>query len=184
VKVNVDWYERFSGLMPTDRVNDFQRRVNDAWYPDIFLPSQPQRIVAHLLATEDLSKEMRADLIASRIKYGGPRLQIAAKEREARRGSLGRRLTGRSEQQAMAEVFGPTALFRLNRLEADEMLAEASVLANRRRETDISWLRSLHEQLGSDQWDNIPDAVRLPPEVIRRTFLDDDGEPLQFRAVP
>jgi hypothetical protein len=184
VKVNVDWYERFSGLMPTDRVNDFQRRVNDAWYPDIFLPSQPQRIVAHLLATEDLSKAMRADLIASRIKYGGPRLQIAAKEREARRGSLGRRLTGRSEQQAMAEVFGPTALFRLNRLEADEMLAEASVLANRRRETDISWLRSLHEQLGSDQWDNIPDAVRLPPEVIRRTFLDDDGEPLQFRAVP
>ena len=184
VKVNVDWYERFSGLMPTDRVNDFQRRVNDAWYPDIFLPSQPQRIVAHLLATEDLSKAMRADLIASRIKYGGPRLQIAAKEREARRGSLGRRMTGRSEQQAMAEVFGPTALFRLNRLEADEMLAEASVLANRRRETDISWLRSLHEQLGSDQWDNIPDAVRLPPEVIRRTFLDDDGEPLQFRVVP
>ena len=124
VKVNVDWYERFSGLMPTDRINDFQRRVNDAWYPDIFLPSQPQRIVAHLLATEDLSKAMRADLIASRIKYGGPRLQIAAKEREARRGSLGRRLTGRSEQQAMAEVFGPTALFRLNRLEADEHVSQ------------------------------------------------------------
>jgi hypothetical protein len=184
VKVNVDWYERFSGLMPTDRINDFQRRVNDAWYPDIFLPSQPQRIVAHLLATEDLSKAMRADLIASRIKYGGPRLQIAAKEREARRGSLGRRLTGRSEQQAMAEVFGPTALFRLNRLEADEMLAEASVLANRRQETDISWLRSLYQQLGPDQWDSIPDAVRLPPEVIRRTLLGDDGEPLQFRAVP
>ena len=84
----------------------------------------------------------------------------------------------------MAEVFGPTALFRLNHQEADEMLAEASMLANRRRETDISWLQNLHEQLGSERWSSIPDAVRLPPEALRRKLLDEDGEPLQFRSVP
>jgi hypothetical protein len=184
VEVNDDWYERFSDLMPVDRVNDYQRSVNAVWYPDIFLPSQPQRIVAHLLAADGLSEAMRADLIASRIRYGAPRLRIAASERAARRGSSGRRLTGRSEQQAMAEVFGATALFRLNRQEADEMLAEASELANQRRETDISWMRHLYEQLGSEQWGNIPEAVRLPPEMLRRKLLDDDGEPLQFRVVP
>ena len=184
VEVNADWYERFSDLMPVDRVNDFQRSVNAVWYPDIFLPSQPQRIVAHLLAADGLSETMRADLIASRIRYGAPRLRIAASERAARRGSSGRRLTGRSEQQAMAEVFGPTALFRLKQQEADAMLAEASALATRRREADINWLRHLYEQLGSDHWGNIPEVVRLPPERIRRELLDEDGEPLQFRAVP
>jgi hypothetical protein len=182
--VNQQWYERFSTLMPTEHVNDFQRRINAKWYPDIFLPSQPERIVSHVLSDTQTDELIRAATIDSRVRFGASRLRVAASERAARRASAGRRLTGRAEQQAMADVFGPTALFRLNDQAADESLANATALASRRREIDIAWLRHLHEVLGSTRWDTLPETVRLPPAVIRADRLDADGEPLRFRAAP
>ncbi len=184
VDVNWRWYEAFTAALAPELINTFQRAVNRAWYPDIFESSQPDRMVAWWLSQDDLPDDQRRALVASRVRFGGPRLQAAAAEREARRRSSSRRLTAKAEQRAMAEVFGPTALFRLSDDEADQALNNAATRARQRRELDMAWSRHLHELMGAQAWAAVPDHIRKSSRSVRRGQLGEDGKPLRFGPVP
>jgi len=184
VQVNQDWYEQLSGSLPDAVINPFQRAVNQAWYPGIFMPSRAERTVAHFLADQELSEALRGALVRSRIRFGGPKLRLAAEERAARRASAGRDRTARAEQRAMAEVFGPTALFRLSESPADRALSDAASLASRRRALDVSWLEDLRSLLGSARWSGVPDDVLMGPTLPADRPIGDDGEPLKLRMYP
>ncbi len=184
VQVNSDWYDRLSAELPSEVVNDFQRSVNRAWYPDIFAPSRAERTVAYFLSDPEVSDQLRSALVRSRIKFGGPRLRLAAEERTARRVATGRARTARAEQRAMAEVFGPTALFRMSDSPADRSLSRAAALATRRRAMDVAWLQHLQGLLGGERWASVPDEVRIEPSSPADLPRGDDGKPLAVRVMP
>lgn len=184
VDANLDWYDRFTAAMPAGAVNDFQRAVNQAAHPDIFLPSLPERLVNHALASDDIDSAIGAALLQSRTRFGGPRLAVAANERAARRSAAPRRLVARAEQRAMADVFGPTALFQLERIGESDPLSRATTLATRRRSIDAAWLQHVHELLGPATVSAIPDDVKLPPKALRPHLVDEQGEPLRLILLP
>jgi len=181
--VNLDWYNRIGSVIPPESLNDYQRTFSEAMHPDIFLSSQPSRVTDWLLGLPDTADELRRALVALRVQYGGPRLRSAANERAAQRKSAGRRLTLGAEQRAMAEVFGPTALFRLTGAPEDEAFRDAADLAERRRQLDVLWLAQLRDLLGNDAWDLVPSETRLPPKVLRGDLQDESGEPLHFAPI-
>ncbi|MDP7030542.1 MAG: hypothetical protein QF733_10015 [Phycisphaerales bacterium] len=184
VEVNQDWYRRLSEALPEAAVNPFQRAVNRAWYPDIFAPSRAERTVAHLLADPEVPEPLKEALVQSRIRFGGPKLRLAAEERAARRAAAGRARTARAEQRAMAEVFGPTALFRMSVSDADRSLSEAASLASRRRAIDVSWLQHLRGLLGSERWAAVPDEILIGPVAPADVPKGEDGQPLRLRLMP
>ncbi|MCP4758727.1 MAG: hypothetical protein GY894_01435 [Planctomycetes bacterium] len=181
--VNLEWFQRLGGQLPVAFLNDFQRDVSEAMHPDIFRSSQAARVSEWLLGQGDVPEEMRAAAIALRVRFGGPRLRAAANERAAERAAAGRVLTARAEQRAMAQVFGPTALFGLADTPEDEALVEALKMAERRRQLDVSWLGNLRDLLGPERWNAVPSETRLPPKVLRGTLQDDSGEPLRFAPI-
>jgi hypothetical protein len=178
--VNLAWFDRLGGKLPADALIEYQRRFNEAMHPDIFLSSQPARVSAWLLEQPDLPEDVRQGVVALRVRFGGPRLRAAANERGAERATAGRALISNAEQRAMAEVFGPTALFRLTESPQDAAQRRAASFADRRQQLDVSWMGQLRSLLGTEGWAALPTEVRLPPKSIRGVMLDEDGEPLRF----
>jgi hypothetical protein len=184
VNINLEWYEKFTAVMPDEHVIDFQRSVNQSMHPDIFTSPLADRVVARMLENSDVDAGTRVALAESRFQFGGPRLAIAANEREASRSAAPRRMVARAEQLAMADVFGPTALFQLVQSTAADPLARVSRLANRRRGIETAWLKRVRDIIGPDSWAAIPKNVKLPPAAFRTELVDEHGEPLPLKLLP
>jgi hypothetical protein len=184
VNINLEWYEKFTAVMPDEHVIDFQRSVNQSMHPDIFTSPLADRVVARMLENSDVDAGTRVALAESRFQFGGPRLAIAANEREASRSAAPRRMVARAEQLAMADVFGPTALFQLVQSTAADPLARVNRLANRRRGIETAWLKRVRDIIGPDSWAAIPKNVKLPPAAFRTELVDEHGEPLPLKLLP
>jgi hypothetical protein len=184
VDANLDWYQQFTAAMPAERINDFQRAVNQSVHPAIFLPSLPERMVGHVLSSPDLDAALGAALVQSRMRFGAPRLHVAANERAASRAAAPRRLVARAEQRAMADVFGPTALFQLEKPGEFDPLSQATTLATRRRSIDAAWLKHVQDLLGPTMVSEIPDELKLPPKLLQPDLVDEQGEPLRLILLP
>ncbi len=184
VDVNLEWYERFTDALLPERINPFQWAVNEHMHPEIFLPPLAERVMNRLLADPTLDSDLRSSLIQSRIEFGAPRLSVAANERFASRHAAPRRLVARAEQRAMADVFGPTALFQLEKRGEFDPLSEVTRLANRRRAIDAAWLKRVRDLIGQQRWADLPDEVKRPPKVFQQQLVDEHGEPLPLRILP
>jgi hypothetical protein len=180
---NLEWYERFTDALLPERINAFQRAVNQQMHPEIFLPPLAERALNRLLAEPTVDADLRSALVQSRIQFGAPRLSVAANERSASRQAAPRRLVARAEQRAMADVFGPTALFQLEKRGEIDPLSDVTRLANRRSAIDAAWLKRVQDLIGQQRWADLPDEVKLPPKVFRQQLVDEHGEPLPLRIL-
>ena len=181
---NLKWYEKFTAVIPSDQVIDFQKSVNQAMHPDIFTPPLAERVVSLMVGDSAVDPTTQSILKESRFQFGAPRLSIAANEREASRAAAPRRMVARAEQRAMADVFGPTALFQLVESTESDSLSRVTRLSNRRRGIDAAWLKHVRDTVGPEAWVEIPDEIKLPPAVFRDELVDEHGEPLPLKLLP
>ena len=184
VDTNLKWYEKFTAVIPSDQVIDFQKSVNQAMHPDIFTPPLAERVVSLMVGDSAVDPTTQSILKESRFQFGAPRLSIAANEREASRAAAPRRMVARAEQRAMADVFGPTALFQLVESTESDSLSRVTRLSNRRRGIDAAWLKHVRDTVGPEAWVEIPDEIKLPPAVFRDELVDEHGEPLPLKLLP
>ena len=184
VDANLDWYQQFTAAIPAERINDFQRAVNQSVHPAIFFAIAARADGGACACVPDLDAALRAALVQSRMRFGGPRLHVAANERAASRAAAPRRLVARAEQRAMADVFGPTALFQLEKPGEFDPLSQATTLATRRRSIDAAWLKHVHDLLGPTMVSEIPDEVKLPPKLLQPDLVNEQGEPLRLIFLP
>ncbi len=184
VDANLDWYKRFTEALLSERINAFQRAVNERVHPDIFLPSLPERVLDQLLEDPALDSGLRSALVQSRMQFGAPRLSVAANERSASRQAAPRRLVARAEQRAMADVFGPTALFQLEKPTEVDPLSQVTRLSSRRRSIDAAWLKHVQDLIGTQRWADLPTNVKLPPKPLREQLVDQEGKPLRLILLP
>jgi hypothetical protein len=184
VDANLDWYKRFTEALLSERINAFQRAVNERVHPDIFLPSLPERVLDQLLEDPALDSGLRSALVQSRMQFGAPRLSVAANERSASRQAAPRRLVARAEQRAMADVFGPTALFQLEKPTEVDPLSQVTRLSSRRRSIDAAWLKHVQNLIGTQRWADLPTNVKLPPKPLREQLVDQEGKPLRLILLP
>lgn len=184
VDTNLDWYARLTDALLPERINAFQRAVNERMHPDIFLPSLPERVVSRLVADPQVDADLQSALAQSRLQFGAPRLSVAANERAASRQAAPRRLVAAAEQRAMANVFGPTALFQLEEPGESDPLRAVTRLSARRRSIEAAWLKHVQDLIGSERWTDLPDEIKLPPKQLRAHLVDEQGQPLPLKLVP
>lgn len=184
VDLNLEWYEKFTGVMPDQHVIAFQRAVNQSMHPEIFTPPLAERVVARMIERSDVDPVVRSSLAESRFQFGAPRLAVAANERQASRAAAPRRMVARAEQRAMADVFGPTALFQLVESTQSDPLARVARLSSRRRGIDAAWAARVRDVIGPAQWADIPVSIKLPPAALRGDLRDEHGELLPLKFLP
>lgn len=173
------WYERLGRQLDDDALIQFQRRFNQAVWPEAFAPSKADRIVLWALQQDHLDPDLMVAMRSVRAKRGAARLSLASKERAASRIADRRRPVLMAEQQAMAQLFGDMALFGIPN-EADERLQEAFDLAQRRSLIEASAVHEIRQLLGDQLWDEIPDATHIAPH--QRRVLAEQGAPLDGTA--
>ncbi|MCH2140275.1 MAG: hypothetical protein MK100_04485 [Phycisphaerales bacterium] len=184
VDANHEGYDRIVGLLSQDCAEAFRREFNEAMWPSIFSPPAASRISEWALLHGELSDTQRAEVLRLQSRFLSRRLLAAMRERNALRVAGTSQLTMRAEERAMADLFGPTALFGIDAGPSDEALSEAAKWGEERRNYDLEWAAALRRALGADLWSAVPEAVRLPPSALSGELTDESGEPLRFRIVP
>lgn len=175
VEHTMRWYDHLGTLLDKEALIEFQRRLNEFTWPAAFAPSKADRIVAWALAQETLDPEVALSLRRIRAMRGAARLGFAARERAALRLADQRRPVLMAEQQAMAALFGDTAMFGIPQA-ADVSLEEAVDLAHRRSTVEASAVYEIRQRLGDEWWNQIPSSLRMTPH--QRRVLEELGAPM------
>jgi hypothetical protein len=182
VRVNVSndtfaWYDRLSRMLSDADAIKFQRQFNHLAWPEIFGPSRADRIIAWALRQDNLDPSTADSLRLIRARRGAQRLSVAANERKARRSADARRPVLVAQQQAMAEVFGPSALFAIEE-ESDDSLQRAVKLARQREVIETAATSDVRNALGDAWWSQIPQSTHSAPHEQRLLPVDEDGNPM------
>ena len=72
VDTNLKWYEKFTAVIPSDQVIDFQKSVNNAMHPDIFTPPLAERVVSLMVGDSAVDPTTQSILKESRFQFGAP----------------------------------------------------------------------------------------------------------------